>query len=540
MNKNATQNELKTLTRLQLVNLYGMNVYKNLKDPKEKQKRFWLGVTYAFVAIMMMSYVAGLAYGYVSIGLADILPAYLIMIASLLILVFSVFKAGEIIFQRNSYDILSSLPVKNSSIVISRFIRLYVENILLAVGVMIPATVVYGIMVKPAWSFYVIGLIATVFMPLLPITISVFIGAFVLAVSSRSRHKNLVSIVLSMLLVVVLMVFSMQLSAAGEDIDIQALQNMLNVILGLIAKVYPPAVWIGQAMLTGDFITCILWVLGSFAVFTIVMWLVSANYTWISEGLYSTTAKHNYKMENLEKNHMMGALFKRECKRYFSSSVYVTNTIVSPIMGTLFAVSMLFVSTEQLNTMAPSFYEETGVVLYMRNMLPMVLAMTFSMMPVTAVSISMEGKQWWLVKSLPIRTKELLDSKLLLNLVLTGPFYLISVILVSVGQKVNFIEFVWVLLVPLFAMLFSIVFGQSMNLKFPVFDWENEVSVVKQSTSCFVGGVVPFFIMMPATFGALAVPPEYFNLCMLAFCVVLGTATWLLYRKNSKVNLLDI
>lgn len=540
MNKCTTRNELLALIKLQLVNLYGLNVYRNLKDPKEKKKKFWLGVAYIVVVVMMMSYVGGMSFGYVHIGLGDILPAYLIMLTSLIILMFSIFKSGDIIFQKNSYDILCSLPVKNSSIVISRFIRLYVENLILAFGAMPPAMVVFGILVKPVWSFYVIGLIVTAFIPLIPITISVFVGALILAVSSRSKHKNLVSILLSIVLIVAIMLGSMSLSTVGEEIDIQALQNLLNMVLGIINSIYPPAVWLGQAMLTGDFFTCLLCVSEGFVLFAIVMWLVSTNYTRISEGLYSTSAKHDYEMETLEKNHMLGALYKREFKRYFASSVYVTNTIVSPIMGMLFAVAMLFVTPDQLAGAAPEFYAETGVMLEMRNMFPMVLAMTFSMMPITAVSISMEGKQWWIVKTLPIQAKELLDSKLLMNLTITGPFCLLASILVTVGQKASFVEAVWIFLVPMVAMFFSLVFGQTVNLKMAVFDWENEVSIVKQSASAFVGGIVPFFVMMPLTMGAMMIPTQYVSVCMAGFCLVLGMATIVLYRKNSKVNLMNI
>lgn len=540
MNKNTTQRQLKALIGIQLANLYGLNVYRNLKDPKEKKKKFWLGIAYAFVIIVLMFYVGAMSFGYVYIGLGDILPAYLIMIASLIILMFSIFKAGDVIFQKNSYDILSSLPINNSAIVISRFVRMYVENLLLTLVVMLPAIVVFGVLAKPAWSFYMIGLVVTAFIPLLPITISVFVGALILAVSSRSKHKNLVSILLTVALIVAVLLGGMQLSTVEETIDIEALKDMLNMVLNLIYSIYPPAVWLGTAMLTGDFLTCIGCVCGGVIVFAIVMWLVAANYKWISTGLHSTSAKHNYKMGHLEKTHTLGALYKREFKRYFASSVYVTNTIVSPIMGMVFAVAMLFMGAEQMNSIATEFYAETGIMIQIKNMLPLALAMIFSLMPITAVSISMEGKQWWIVKTLPIRAKDLLDSKLLMNLSITGPFYLLSAILVSIGQKASLIEFVWILFVPFVTILFSCVFGQTVNLKMPVFDWENEVSIVKQSASMLVGGVVPFFILIPITLGAMIVPAQYINVCMLLFCLIMGAVTIALYRKNSKVNLLSI
>lgn len=540
MNSGNTGRQLAAFLRLQLVNLYGWNVYRNLKDPKEKRKKFWLGVAYAFVLVVLMCYVGTMSFGYVTIGLAGLLPAYLILLASLVILLFSVFKAGDILFQKNSYDILASLPVKKSILVVSRFVRLYAENVLLAVVVMLPAMVVFGVFAKPSWSFYVIGIVVTVFLPLIPITISVFVGAMIAAISSRAKYKNLVSAVLSVALVIGVMVGGIQMSMSTEEINLEELKHILNVALDLINRIYPPAIWLGNAMLTGNFAVCFGCVCGGLLVLGIVIGLVSRNYTWICDGIFRTSAKHAYQMEKLERNHLSGALFRREWKRYVSSSVYVTNTIVSPIMGMLFAISMLFVTPGQLEAAAAEIYAQTGLMLQMRNMLPMALAAVFCILPITAVSISMEGRQWWIIKTLPIRTKDLLDSKLLMNLCVIGPFYLLSVILVSIGQKVSFMEFIWILLLPMTAILFTCVFGQTVNLKLAVFDWENEAAIVKQSASSFVGGMVPFFVMIAATFGVMMIPAQAANIAMLTLCLAFGIAAFLLHRRNCKVNLLDI
>lgn len=386
--------QLAAFTKLQLVNLYGKNVYRNLKDPKEKRKKFWLYIAYVFIIIVAASYAGGLSYGYVYMGFADILPAYLIMIVSLIILMFSIFKAGDIIFQKNSYDMLFSLPVKNSTIVISRFVRLYVENILLAVTVMLPAIAVFGIMEKPSLSFYVIGMMVVFFLPLVPITISVFVGAVIKAISSRSKHKNLISVLLSVALVIGLMVGGMSFSVSAENIDINELKNLLNIILDVINRIYPPAIWLGNAMLAGDFVACIGCICAGLAVLCLVIGIVSVNYAWICNEIFSTSARHDYQLEDLKSSHILGALYKREFKRYFASSIYVTNTIMSPVMGMLFAAAMFFVTPEQLETMAVDFYAQSGVMLQVRSILPMALAAVFCMTPITAVSISMEDMLW--------------------------------------------------------------------------------------------------------------------------------------------------
>ena len=123
--------QIKHLVKLQLVNLYGINVFRFTKDKTEQKKKIALAAAYVLLIVMGIFYVSGLTYGYIILGLSDMVPAYLIMISSLLILFFSFFKAGSVIFQRNAYDILASLPISQTAIVVSRFIRMYVENLLL-------------------------------------------------------------------------------------------------------------------------------------------------------------------------------------------------------------------------------------------------------------------------------------------------------------------------------------------------------------------------------------------------------------------------
>ena len=74
----------------------------------------------------------------------------------------------------------------------------------------------------------------------------------------------------------------------------------------------------------------------------------------------------------------------------------------------------------------------------------------------------------------------------------------------------------------------------------PVFDWENEVSVVKQSASAALGGLGGFVVVLVCMVPVLLVPAEYSNLVKGALCVVFAVVTWILYQKNNKVNLQEL
>lgn len=525
--------QISVLIGLQLKNMYGINVFRHTKDKKERAKKLALAVAYALVAVMVVSYIGGMVFGYTYLGLEELVPAYLIMICSVIILFFSIFKAGNVIFQRNAYDILCSLPVSQTAIVVSRFVRMYVENLILTSLVMIPAMVVYGVLAKPQLSFYIIGVLVTAFIPVIPITLSVFIGAIITAITSRMKHKSIVSAILSVGIVVGVMACTANLPAMEEEFSVEMLKDMSGVVSELIESIYPPAVWLGDAMLQGDYVICLCCIAVGLLLLVAVVFLVSVRFHWICRGLYSTSAKHDYKLKSLKKSSLLGAMYKRELKRYLSSGAYVTNTIIGPILMVVLAVSMIAMDVD-------SIQEMMGLPIDIQGIIPFLIGGICSVMPTTCSSISMEGKEWWIVKTLPIRIKELLDSKLLLNISLILPFYIVSEIMLIIALRPDVVELIWLVIIPIIMIIFSSVFGLFINLKMPVFNWENEVYVVKQSAAAFVGGIGGFVAVLIAMVPALVVPAEFASVTKFVICVFIMLLTGVVYHKNNKINLTEI
>ena len=525
--------QIKSLTKLQLKNLYGLNVVRFTKDKKEKTRKASLLIIYIFLILMACGYIGIATFGYILLGLAEMIPAYLIMLSSFMILFFAIFKAGSVIFQKNAYDILCSLPLSQTAIVVSRFIRMYVENLLLSFIVMVSGILVYGVMERPEISFYLIGIIVTLFIPLIPITIATFLGAVITAIASRMKHKSMVSAILSILLFLGIMFGTSHLSAMEDEFSVEMLQNLLDRVFSLIESMYPPAIWLGNAMLSGNFLNCVLCVVGALLVFVITMMVVSANFQWICRGLYSIRAKHDYQLEGLKKQSVLRALYGRELRRYFSSSIYVTNTIIGPIMAVLFSASVLVMGVDKMQ-------QVLEIPINIKGAIPFVLAGILSMMPATSTSISMEGKEWWIIKSLPIKTKAVLDGKILLNLSLILPFFVVSEVLLTIALKPDFMELVWMIVIPVVLTLFGLVFGITVNLKMPVFNWENEVTVVKQSASSMLGGLGGIVMALVCVVPVLLIPSEYTSLLEAIVCVVVVCLTAFLYKKNSGVNLQEL
>ena len=185
--------QIRILTKLELCNLYGLNVLRFSKDKKSKQKNMGLMALWIILLVMLICYVGGLTYALIYLGLEDAVPAYLITVSGLLIFFFGMLKAGNIIFQREGYDILCALPLRTGAIAVSRLMKMYVEDLLMALAVLLPGIGVYIWNIRPGTGFYLAVLLGTWIIPLIPMAASILMGTLITGISSRMRHKSLLS-----------------------------------------------------------------------------------------------------------------------------------------------------------------------------------------------------------------------------------------------------------------------------------------------------------------------------------------------------------
>ena len=519
--------QISVLVKLELCNLWGRNVRKHIKDSSEKKKSMALTIAFCLVFAVLMGYVGSLCYGLIYLGAAQVVPAYLIFIASILTLAFGIFKAGSMLFKRQGYDMLAAMPLSKEAIVISRFLRLYVENLLVVLLVMVPGMIVVGVLERPAAGFYGVGVLAILVTPLLPIAISTGIGALITGIASRMKNKALVEAGLSVCLVVGMLLLSSKLSEAEDSLTMEMLKNMADMMTELIGKMYPPAVWLGTAMMQGQLMEPLLFGLCALVIVGMVIVVVSVNFHKICHRLFGTSAKHDYQAEQLQQGSVRKALVVREAKRYFSSGVYLTNTIIGPSMAVAFSISLFFMAVEAMAGALP-------VHMNVRAAIPFAIGAVFSMMTTTSVSISMEGKTAWILQSLPLARKQILDGKILFQLCLYAPFYVVSVLVSIIALQPTVMEVLGLIFVPAVICLFAAVFGITVNLWLPKLDWESEVTVVKQSAAAVVGGIGGALMAVVCAMVVLLLPVKYGVVASVVICGVMLVITAVFYAKNNK------
>lgn len=124
----------------------------------------------------------------------------------------------------------------------------------------------------------------------------------------------------------------------------------------------------------------------------------------------------------------MSALISKELKRYFSSTVYMTNTLIGLVIMIIGTIAICVNLNGTFNMITEG--EELGVdINHILELMPKIffglVVFMSSMTSITSSSISIEGKSFNITKSLPVNPEEVLLSKVLSSNLITIPVILL-------------------------------------------------------------------------------------------------------------------
>ena len=537
---------IRTLSKLELLNFLGINELRHSKDPSaKKQKGFLFGVLivlYGFLAgyVVMQSVLLG------KIGAAKYIPILYFMMAVMISLVVGIYRAKAAIYRESDLDMVSAFPLKGTDIVASRVFRMYFDNLIVGLAVIIPSMIVYGINTGCGALFYISIIPVCFICPILPTAIAAWIGIIFAAIIARNRHKVLTEVILVLVVVIGSFAVSGVISskaglgtegAFAERKELNAeinaeLSRMISEKMDSLECAFPPMKMMGEVLTNHDFAGLGIYALISIAVMILTVIIIGKYFFSISHRLFTTAKHREYSITELKKESVMEALVKKEASRYFSSGIYVSNTIVGPVMAVILAVALGFVDIDKIIASAG----ELPMEMKFENAIPYILALVFCVMTIAASSVSIEGKNWWIVRTMPLGARDILGAKILFNLIFVAPFYALMEIILLFTVNAGPLERLWLIVVPGLTILYSVLLGLLCNLKFPKFNWENETEIVKQGAATGISmlGVLPIILFIG---GAAVIPGSAHHLIGALFVAVMSIICWVLYRKISRFDI---
>lgn len=460
----------------------------NIKKATTLKKALFVTL-YLLIVLIFFAYSSALAYLFASALLptASWLYYLLFMAISLtLIFVLGIFEAKTELFECKDNDLLLSMPIKPRDIVAARTLVILIYNYVINIVIMLPAIVMYAIFAK---SFVGVlgGILIFILVPIFATALASVGGYLVAEITRKLKFKNLITVVLT-LVFMTLYFIGMELFGNNIGSIIQSLAG-LSVTIGEKYKILK---FIGNAALLKPLpFLCVAAV--SILAGAIAYFCISSSYIRIVTNR-TGTKKAVYKEKKLKVTSPVLALAKKDIRHFFSSPLYVLNGAFGLLMGIALGVFMIVKSdlVDLLATQMAFSKEAVACIAFA------ILNLATSTVIISACSLSVEGKSFWIIKSMPTDARSVIFSKTVMQFLVSVPPIFVSSILILAAARPAPYYWIIFIIAPQLANLFYSFTGILINVALPKFTYENEAQAVKQSLSTLLQMLISMLVSAAA------------------------------------------
>lgn len=511
-----------------------INKMKYSRDKKTKHKATAGLVGMVLLYLMLMIYSIAACVGYGMLGLIDCVPVLCAATVSLMAFLFTFFKSNGYLFAFKEYDMLMSLPFETRTIAADKFLYMYVASLPWYLSISLAMMVGYGIFAKPNPLVYPVWTVLTFMLPVIPMLAAAFIGFLIAKVSAGFKLKNMIQTVLTFVFVILCFASQYIIDALVKSKDTKLILQNTSDRIAHAGRFYFPIDWFAGAVQELHIGDIILLILTSVVLFELVFGIVGRYYRQINSALKSHAASKAYRMTVQKKHSVVTAIAYKEWKRLTGSQVYMVNGIMGEVLAMLLGILSLFVHFDQMMQVILKGAPISAEILF--PAIPLIVYFLIGMVAITACSPSLEGRNYWILQSLPIEKKQIYQGKMLFHMCLMVPVGVFSTVCLSLSAGVPFVNAIIYMAEIIALCCFSTAWGCVCGVKHMRLDWENEVEVVKQGTAVTL-------YLLPNMFGTMGVIVlvvilgMYVNANMLSLAVT-GLALVLAlisYRKVMKI-----
>ncbi len=441
------------------------------------------------------------------------------IVASVSVILLVALQTSVGFFRAKDKDLLASFPIKSSSIIVARLIKVILSSYYYSIITFLPSILIYFIFASFDVAIFFMLLGALIFIPMLPCAIGIMLGALVSFVSTRIKSKVFI-IVISIFISVAVALFS----SFYQDIIAFYIQNGSTMKSAMEFAL--PNVGFLIAAIEGES-----WKYAIFILISIVMQAISIGVSVVINKKvdFSKIAGQKKTKIYYKQRSIFCSMLRKEVKLYFTNVTYAVNTMMFFVLMNIF----------------PFIYKFSGLSdVIDKNLLFAVIVISqcvmISMSYISSVSISAEGKSFAVLKTFPTSANSILIAKVVLHTLIGLGFSIVcSTIFVAFFPMLTGLEVVAIYFLPILACLASSLFGVLTNLWFPKLKYSHDAQFVKQSFSSFLGmlgGAIIAAVSFLLNIFVKTISQNY--LILIDFCwffVIIFVFFMFLFKKSEKL-----
>ncbi len=491
---------LKVLLKKQFIEIFRSYFY----NVKTNKKRSTAGIVamFIFFGVVMIGILGGMftmlsvaiCAGLTAAGMDWLYFSIMTLIAIFMGALGSVFNTYAGLYLGKDNDLLLSMPIPVNSIIAARLLGVYLMGLMYISPVLVPTIVVYFIF-SGINVLKIIGcLVLFVCVTFIVLVLSCLLGWVVAKISVKLKNKSFITVIIALACIGVYYFVYFKATTWIENILTNAViygekikgNAYIVYFLGRTGEGYVPSVL--------SFVALTLALVG-------ITWLIlNKSFTSIATAS-GAVSKKVYREKTVKTKSVFGTVLAKEFGKFISSPNYMLNCGLGIIFVVAFGVLILIRGAFVFNVVS-ALLPGAGSALIIGA-----LCMMGSMVDTAAPSVSLEGKNIWILQSLPIEPKIALHAKAAVQFILEAVPMLFAIIAAEIVCPLAVEERIFIAIIPIVFALFNSYFNVFLNVLMPNLSWTSEIYPIKQSMSVFIaifiGSVylliagLMFFFLMP-------------------------------------------
>ena len=466
----------------QLLSIYTYDARKGKPRSKGAMIAFIVLMGFAFVSVAFMFFAMASSFAEVLLPSGQGWLYFSMMgIMTLLVgIIGSVFSTYSILYKAKDNELLLAMPIPPSAILLTRMMIVYVMSVISCAIVWLPSVASYSIFCAAAETNGVSFSFSALIMQLLLLlavsgvvtVLTSALGWVIGLIARRLRSKTLVTLLLSLLFIVGYYFLYFRMS----EIIKRILLDLDKIEAGMRGWGWP-VMQLGRGAV-GELLPFTIFVRIAVVLFAVLYFVLSRTLLSILTATDSAK-KAVYHEKTVKRSAASSALLRRELKRFVSSPIVLLNTgfgILVMLVGTLFAL----VKADALRDRLLSVLEPMGIMDHAPVIAVAAVVLFMSMDCLTSSSVSLEGKQIWILQTMPVDNKIILRAKVRAQVLLNAIPGVITEAALSAVIRSSAAETVSMIVCAVVFSWLTAEFGLMMNLRKPNLEWLSEAVPVKQ------------------------------------------------------------
>jgi ABC-2 type transport system permease protein len=496
-----------SLLKLQINAQYGFsNALYNIKHDK---KAFWKGVGIGIAILLALGEVIGiytflmyqLYSGAAMINAPQMILTMAAICSGLIVLIFGIFYIIGTLFLARDTEFLASLPLSQGSVFMTKFAMVLLGEYPFAFFLMLPPVIIYGIGTQKGVIYYILAIICTLLLPFLPLVISAFLALLLMNIVSRSKRRDMITIIGSIIMMVLFIGgqnYLMSRMPENREDFLMALLQSSDAIIEFMGRAFPPSIWITKVLSSGGVDSAwnlLFLVAATIAAFLAVYLLASFIYQRGATAQLETRSAPGKTKLTYRRSSQVFTIFKNELLIILRTPIYALNSLVVVFMAPLLLAIPFFggnFSNDSDLQFIFQFLENNDSQAILMLVSAGIITLLVMINPAVSTTFSREGKNIWVLKTIPVKPVVQVYGKLLAGYSISFVAALVTIVIAMFLFKINVLTAIMILILCSLALVPVSSIGLYIDLIRPKLQWNNPQEAIKQNMNAMLAMLIGF------------------------------------------------